>query len=44
VLLAAADRNGRITTQKATDDAAEVYLSQRLAAFCTAQDAEKKKV
>ncbi len=33
VLLAAADRNGRITTQKATDDAAEQYLAERLALF-----------
>ena len=33
VLLAAADRNGRITTQKATDDAAERYLAERLQLF-----------
>ena len=33
VLLAAADRNGRITTQQATDDAAEVYLAERLEKF-----------
>lgn len=33
VLLAAADRNGRITTQKTTDDAAEQYLAERLALF-----------
>jgi tRNA nucleotidyltransferase (CCA-adding enzyme) len=33
VLLAAADRNGRITTQQATDDAARVYLAERLKKF-----------
>ena len=33
VLLAAADRNGRITTQQATDDAAGVYLAERLEKF-----------
>ena len=33
ILLAAADRNGRITTQKATDDAAEQYLAERFALF-----------
>ena len=42
VLLAAADRNGRITTQKATDDAAGVYLEKRLALFCAAQSKEKQ--
>ncbi len=33
VLLAAADRNGRITTQRETDAAAAIYLAERLKLF-----------
>lgn len=42
VLLAAADRGGRITTQKSTDDAAAEYLEKRLALFLAA-NAETEK-